>query len=146
MTSLQQLTADIHRLIPLMGSMGIEIVEADGGTAAARIPAAPNVNHFGSMYAGSLFTVAEVLGGVLSYAGLAAEGAVPLVKSVTIDFLRPATTSVLARASLDDDELKDTLARYAEHGKADFELVAEVTDEAGTVVARTRGLYQLRRF
>ena len=38
------------------------------------------------------------------------------------------------------------LAEYAERGKSDFELVAEVTDEAGTVVARTRGLYQLRRF
>ena len=146
MTDLAQTTADIRRIIPVLDALQVEVVELERTSVAARIPAAPNVNHFGTAYAGSLFTVAEVLGGLLPRTSLAAEGAVPLVKSVTIDFLRPATTAVVARTTIEEDEIARVLAEYAERGKADFELVAELTDEEDTVVARTRGVYQLRRF
>ncbi|GEB12024.1 thioesterase domain-containing protein, putative [Pimelobacter simplex] len=145
-TDLQQTTDDIRRIIPVLDAMQVEVVELERTSVAARIPAGPNVNHFGTAYAGSLFTVAEVLGGLLPRTSMAVEGGVPLVKSVTIDFLRPATTAVVARASITEDEIARVLAEYDERGKSDFELVAELTDEAGTVVARTRGLYQLRRF
>lgn len=146
MTDLQETTADIRRIIPVLDAMQVEVVELERTSVAARIPSGPNVNHFGTAYAGSLFTVAEVLGGLLPRTSLAVEGGVPLVKSVTIDFLRPATTAVVARASITEDEIARVLAEYDERGKSDFELVAELTDEAGTVVGRTRGLYQLRRF
>lgn len=145
MSDLQQTTDDIRRIIPVLDAMQVEVVELERTSVAARIPAGPNVNHFGTAYAGSLFTVAEVLGGLLPRTSLAAEGGVPLVKSVTIDFLRPATTAVVARASITEEEIARVLAEYDERGKSDFELVAELTDEAGTVVGRTRGLYQLRR-
>jgi len=145
MTDLEATTADVHRLIPILGAMALEVVELERTSVAARIPAAPNVNHFGVTYAGSLFTVAEVLGGLLPRTSLVAEGGVPLVKRLEIDFLLPATTAVIARATLGEDEIARVLAEYAERGKANFELVTEVTDESGTVVARTRGDYQLRR-
>ena len=145
MSDRQQTTDDIRRIIPVLDAMQVEVVELERTSVAARIPAGPNVNHFGTAYAGSLFTVAEVLGGLLPRTSLAAEGGVPLVKSVTIDFLRPATTAVVARASITEEEIARVLAEYDERGKSDFELVAELTDEAGPVVGRTRGLYQLRR-
>ena len=52
--------------VPILEAMGIRIVEARPGFAAAELPPEPNVNHFGVTYAGSLFSVAEMLGGVLS--------------------------------------------------------------------------------
>ncbi|GAA4810556.1 hypothetical protein GCM10025786_13710 [Nocardioides caeni] len=143
---LQELTADVRRLIPILDAMQVEIIELDRTTAAARIPAGPNVNHFGMAYAGSLFTVAEVLGGLFPRTSLAAEGGVPLVKRMEIDFLRPAATDVVSRTSITEDEIARILSEYDERGKADFELATEVTDTAGTVVAATRGFYQLRRF
>ncbi|WGY01215.1 YiiD C-terminal domain-containing protein [Nocardioides sp. QY071] len=146
MTTPADLTTYVRSMIPIMDAMGVEVVEAGANAVAARLPAGPNVNHFGTAYAGSLFTVAEVLGGLYASTSLSAEGGVPLLKSMTIDFLRPAATDVVSRARLEDDEIQRILAEYAERGKSDFELVAEVTDEEGTVVARTRGLYQLRRF
>jgi thioesterase domain-containing protein len=121
-------------------------VEAERTSVAARLPAGPNVNHFGTTYAGSLFSVAEVLGGLFARTSLVMERGVPLVKSLQIDFRRPATTAVVARATLDEEEIARVLAEAQERGKSDFVLEAEVTDEAGTVVATTRGLYQLRRF
>lgn len=145
MSDLQATTDDIHRLIPVIGAMQIEVVELERTSVAARMPAGPNVNHFGAAYAGSLFTVAEVLGGLLPRTSLAVEGGVPLVKRIEIDFLRPATTDVVARATLGEDEIARVLAEYDERGKSDFVLDVDVTDDHGTVVARTHGTYQLRR-
>ena len=146
MSIVDEVTASVRHLIPIVAAMRVEVIEAEANSVAARLPAAPNVNHFGTAYAGSLFTVAELLGGVFARTSLAAEGGVPLVKRVEIDFLRPAMTDVVSRTTLSDSEIARVLAEYAERGKSDFELLAEVTDEAGTVVARTRGTYQLRRF
>lgn len=133
-------------MIPIFRAMEVEIVEAGRTTVAARLPAGPNSNHFGTTYAGCLFSVAEVLGGVYASTSLALEGAVPLVKQVTIDFLRPATTTVTARSTLSEETIARVLAETEERGKSDFQLETEVTDEQGTVVARTTGTYQLRRF
>ncbi len=133
-------------MIPIFRAMEVEIVEAGRTTVAARLPAGPNSNHFGTTYAGCLFSVAEVLGGVYASTSLALEGAVPLVKQVTIDFLRPATTTVTARSTLSEETIARVLAETEQRGKSDFLLETEVTDEQGTVVARTTGTYQLRRF
>lgn len=133
-------------MIPIFRAMEVEIVEAGRTTVAARLPAGPNSNHFGTTYAGCLFSVAEVLGGVYASTSLVLEGAVPLVKQVTIDFLRPATTTVTARSTLSEETIARVLAETEERGKSDFLLETEVTDEQGTVVARTTGTYQLRRF
>lgn len=142
----EELTAHVRTMIPIFEAMQLEVVEAGRTTVAARLPAGPNGNHFGTTYAGSLFSVAEVLGGIYASTSLVLEGAVPLVKQVTIDFLRPATTDVVARASLTEETIARVLAETEASGKSDFVLETEVSDEQGTVVARTRGLYQLRRF
>lgn len=142
----EEVTAHVRQMIPIFRAMEVEIVEAGRTTVAARLPAGPNSNHFGTTYAGCLFSVAEVLGGVYASTSLVLEGAVPLVKQVTIDFLRPATTTVTARSTLSEETIARVLAETEERGKSDFQLETEVTDEQGTVVARTTGLYQLRRF
>ncbi|MFC5731572.1 MULTISPECIES: YiiD C-terminal domain-containing protein [Nocardioides] len=145
MIDLAELTTDIHRLVPILAAMRVEVVEAERGSVAARLPAGPNVNHVGTSYAGSLFSVAEILGGLFARTSLVMTGAVPIVKSVQIDFRRPATTDVVARATLDEEDITRVLAEARDRGKSDFVLEVEVTDEAGIVVATTRGVYQLRR-
>lgn len=142
----EDVTAHVRQMIPIFRAMEVEIVEAGRTTVAARLPAGPNSNHFGTTYAGCLFSVAEVLGGVYASTSLVLDGAVPLVKQVTIDFLRPATTTVTARSTLSEENIARVLAETEERGKSDFLLETEVTDEQGTVVARTTGTYQLRRF
>lgn len=136
-------TANVHALVPILGAMGLEVLEAAPGRAAARIPAAPNVNHFGVAYAGSLFSVAEMLGGIIG-GFFDVPGAIPLVKRLEIDFTRPAMSAATARATLSDEEISRVQSEASTNGKSNFELVTEVTDEEGTVVARTHGFYQLR--
>src|SRR4051794_14655183 len=140
---LAEATANVHALVPILGAMGLEIIEATPGRAAARIPTGPNVNHFGVAYAGSLFSVAEMLGGVIG-GFFDVPGAIPLVKRVEIDFLRPAMTAATATTTLSEDEHARVQAEATANGKANFELLTEVVGEDGTVVARTHGFYQLR--
>lgn len=136
-------TAQARALIPILGAMGLDVLEVTPHSATARIPAEPNINHFGAMYAGCLFTVAEVLGGLMA-GFMNVPGALPLVKRVEIDFTRPALTAVTARTTLSEDEFDRVQAEAIAEGKSNYELTCEVTDEAGTVVARTRGYYQMR--
>lgn len=136
-------TATARQLIPILGAMGLEVLEVTPNSAVARIPAEPNVNHFGAMYAGCLFTVAEVLGGLMA-GFMEVPGGLPLVKRLEIDFTRPAMTAVTARTTLSEEEFSRVQAEATANGKSNYELICEVTDEAGTVVARTHGYYQMR--
>ena len=137
--------------VPILEAMGIRVVEVRPGHVAAELPPEPNVNHFGVTYAGSLFSVAEMLGGLLSLAtfdldeGGELAGFVPLVKESTIRFRRPALGVVRAAASLSADEVTRVRADALATGKGEFVLEATLTDAAGEVVASTIGTYQVRR-
>ncbi len=130
--------------IPIAHKMGVQVVEARPGFAATTVPAEGNGNHFGVIYAGVLFTVAEVLGGIIPLTTFDATKYFPLVKNLDIQFVAMARSDVRAEAGLDDETIARVEAEAAERGKADFTLEAVVTDADGQTVATTRGLYQLR--
>ncbi|AEV73056.1 uncharacterized protein, possibly involved in aromatic compounds catabolism [Mycolicibacterium rhodesiae NBB3] len=130
--------------IPAADKLGVKAVEARRGFAAATVPLKGNGNHFGVVYAGVEFTVAEILGGIIAIASFDAAKYYPLVKKLDIEFTAAARSDLRAEASLDEDELRRIETEAAEKGKADFVLDAVVRDEAGQTVAVTHGLYQLR--
>ena len=130
--------------IPPVHKMGVRVLEARRGYAAASVPLAGNGNHFGVIYAGVQFTVAEMLGGVIALASFDGAKYYPLVKNVDIKFTGMARSDLRAETSLDEDEIGRIEAEAAEKGKADFTLDAMVKDEAGQTVSITHGLYQLR--
>jgi acyl-coenzyme A thioesterase PaaI-like protein len=134
----------LQALILRAAQMGIRFVDVRPGTVQATVPLEGNSNHFGVMYAGVTFTVAEVLGGALHAATWDVTTHFPLVKSMSIDFTAPGTTPLTARVSLSPAEIERVRAEATPDGKASFVLEAEVTGEDGTVVARTRGDYQIR--
>lgn len=134
----------IESTIPIAHKMGLKVVEARPGFAATTVPAEGNGNHFGVIYAGVLFTVAEILGGIIPLITFDTAKYFPLVKNLDIQFVAMATSDVRAQASLDDETIARVEAEAAERGKADFTLEAVVTDADGQTVATTRGLYQLR--
>jgi thioesterase domain-containing protein len=149
------MTADANQLVPAMNGaiestipiahkMGLKVVEARPGFAATTVPAEGNGNHFGVVYAGVLFTVAEILGGIIPLITFDTAKYFPLVKNLDIRFVAMAKSDVRAQASLDDETIARVEAEAAERGKADFTLEAVVTNADGQTVATTRGLYQLR--
>src|SRR5581483_6859912 len=144
MTLAETMTGAITQTIPIAHKMGIKVVEAGRGRAATTAPFEGNGNHFGVIYAGVLFTVAEILGGVIPLATFDTSKYFPLVKNIDISFVGMARSDLRAEATMDDDEIVRVAAEADEKGKADFTLDAVVKDADGQVVATTHGLYQLR--
>jgi acyl-coenzyme A thioesterase PaaI-like protein len=138
------MNAAMAQTIPPAHAMGVKVVEAGRGHAVASVPMAGNGNHFGVVYAGVQFTVAEVLGGVIALATFDPAKYYPLVKNVDITFTGMARSDLRAESSLAEDEIARIEAEVGEKGKADFVLDAVVEDEAGQTVSVTHGLYQLR--
>jgi acyl-coenzyme A thioesterase PaaI-like protein len=134
----------LESTIPTAHQMGVRVVEARRGYAAATVPVEGNGNHFGVVYAGVQFTVAEILGGVIALSTFDSAKYFPLVKNVDIKFVGMARSELHAQASLDDETIARVKAEAAQRGKADFTLEAVVTDAHDQTVATTRGLYQLR--
>ena len=135
--------------VPILAAMGVRVVEVRPGRAVAELPPEPNVNHFGVTYAGSLFSVAEMLGGVLSLVTFDLEGElagfVPIIKESTIRFRRPAVGVVRASVELAAAEVERVRRGALQSGKGEFVLEARLTDAHGEVVATTVGTYQVRR-
>jgi acyl-coenzyme A thioesterase PaaI-like protein len=140
----EMMNAGMASTIPTAHQMGVQVLEARRGFAAASVPAEGNGNHFGVIYAGVQFTVAEILGGIIALATFDASKYFPLVKNLDIAFRGMATTALRAEASMDEETIARVEAEAAAQGKADYLLDAVVTDAAGAVVATTHGLYQLR--
>ncbi|MEU4341561.1 YiiD C-terminal domain-containing protein [Nocardia sp. NPDC023852] len=130
--------------IPIAHKMGVRAVEVRRGFAATSVPAEGNGNHFGVMYAGVLFTVAEILGGAITVATFDNAAFYPLVKDLHVFFRKPAKTDVRAEATLSEADIARITEEAAANGKSEFTLRAVVTDADGVVVAETEGLYQLR--
>jgi acyl-coenzyme A thioesterase PaaI-like protein len=138
--------AGFAQLIPVAAGMGVRFTELRPGFVRASVPFEGNGNHFGTIYAGVIFTVAEVLGGGMHLATFDPTTHYPLVKKIDIEFLAPGRSDLTATASLDETEVARLRAEAATGAKVPFVLSAEVVGADGTLVARTRGDYQLRPF
>lgn len=130
--------------VPAMYGLGIRVAELQPGHVVGTAPMDGNANHLGSMYAGTLFGLAEMLGGALFAASFDIARFYPTVKDLKIDYVRPATTDVRAETKLDLESIEALKAELEVTGKVQFELDAELTDTTGQVVATTRGTYQIR--
>lgn len=115
------------------------------GRVICRMPFAGNGNHIGTMYAGALFTLAEIPGGALFLTSFDVRRFHPIVKALNLKFLKPAKADVRVEARLDDASIARIEAEASEQGKAEFMLNLELRDETGTLVATSEAVYQLRR-
>ena len=131
--------------IPAVARTGIEILELDRGYVKMKMPFEPNVNHVQIMYAGALFTLAELPGGAIFATSFDATRYYPIVKNMSLRFRRPAKTDVTVEVRLEEKDAAEIAARAERDGKADYEWECQLKDESGEVVAITQNVYQLRR-
>jgi acyl-coenzyme A thioesterase PaaI-like protein len=138
------MNASLEQLIPRAHQMGVHFVEMRPGYVRAELPFEGNGNHFGTIYAGVIFTLAEVLGGAMHWATFDSSTHYPLVRGMSIEFVAPGRGALSASASLDDETIARVKAEAGTDQKAPFELRAEVVGADGIVVATTVGDYQIR--
>lgn len=130
---------------PFIQRTGAKILDLDVGYCKMVMPFEPNINHVGIMYAGALYTLAELPGGPIYMTTFDVKRFYPIVKDMSIHFRRPATTDVTVEVRLDPEEAKRIQDVADAEGKCDFEWDTELKDAKGEVVARTHNVYQLRR-
>ena len=130
--------------IKFVANSGLQVVELRRGYVKCLMPFAGNGNHIGTMYAGALFTLAEIPGGALFLSSFDATKFYPIVKELDLRFLKPAKADVTVEISLDDIHIASLSAQAAEKGKAEFILEGQLKTADGTIVAESRGVYQIR--
>ncbi|WP_161864636.1 PaaI family thioesterase [Pseudomonas yangonensis] len=123
---------------------GLKAEVLEPGFVRLRMPLQGNQNHIGSMYAGALFTLAEIPGGALFLTSFDACRFYPVIKEMNLRFRRPAMGDILVEARLSAEQIAQLEEQASREGKADYLLELQLTDGNGEVVAESRGLYQLR--
>ncbi len=137
------LTKFVGQAIPFATRNGFKVLVVKRGFLKATIPLKPNKNHFNAMYAGALFTVAEIPGGIISMLSFD-ERFYPVLADLKMEFIRVAKTDVTVEFSLSDEELTRLEEETLAEGKSSFVLEGEVKDAEGTVVAKSYANYQVR--
>lgn len=130
-----------HVSIPVLGKMGVEVLEVTPTRVRAKMPLAGNHNHVGTMYAGCLFTLAEFPAGILFVNRVDTKKIAPLVADMKIRFRRPATTDITVDFVMAEEDLQRLHEQTMAEGKASLHSTQQLTDEHGEVVAITEARY-----
>lgn len=130
--------------IPFAPRNGFRVEEVKPGYVRAKIRLKGNKNHFGSLYAGAYFLVAEIPGGVLTLFDLG-PAYTPILKEMTLQFLQPANSDVTVEFSLAPETVAAILADADETGRAKFTLEGKLVDREGNHVATSIAHYRVRK-
>lgn len=89
-----------------------------------------HTNHVNSVYAGSLFVLAEVAGGSMFEVTLGTDKYMPVIYSASIRYKAPVMTEAIIDAMVTDEDVQALKASVAERGrgKVPFQLVITDTD------------------
>ncbi len=124
---------------------GIKVLAMKDRYVKMLMPLEGNVNHVGIMYAGSLFTIGECMGGAIYGVAFDVRRFFPIVKEVTIKFRRPVTTDVTLELDMSEEEADKIQQEAEDAGKADFALDLELKDTNGETVCLVSGIWQIRK-
>jgi acyl-coenzyme A thioesterase PaaI-like protein len=141
----KDLVGYLEKAIGIIDKMEMRILAFRPRSVKIMLPKEPNMNHIGSVYAGSLFSLVDFAGGVLFYASFDYKRYYPILKEVTITFKIPATTDITVEASMTSEQVKRMEKVADEAGKADWLMNLELRDEKGSVCCIAHGNFQMRK-
>jgi len=130
--------------IPFSKRTGIEATKLEKDGIDLKMPLAPNINHIGTMYAGALFTLAEMMGGAVAMVYFMEHQLIPIVTGLNIKYTKMAKSDVTTSHRMTEDEVARIIEDCKTNGKANYTFKLELKDKDGLVVAETEGFYQVR--
>lgn len=137
------LTKFVGQAIPFSTRNGFKVIDVSRGYVKALIPIKKNKNHFNAMYAGALFTVAELPGGIITLLSFD-ERFYPILVDLKMEFIKMAKSDVTVEFRLSEKELKRIERETLAKDKSEFLLEGEIKDLEGNIVARSKASYQVR--
>jgi trans-aconitate 2-methyltransferase len=129
--------------IPISEELAFSVTEASLDEVVITAPLAPNVNHHGTAFGGSISAAAILAGWSLVYVRLEAEGKFPavVIRHSETDYIKPIDGPFRARARLADPEKwTQFLLSLSRRGKARTTINVEVEASQGTA-AYFQGTY-----
>jgi len=129
--------------IPISQGLGISVTEASLDEILIAAPLAPNLNHHGTAFGGSVSAVAILSGWALVYARLEAEGQFPgvVIQYNEIRYLKPLQGVFAARARLaHPGKWTHFLQGLSRHGKARTIVTVDIEGGRG-IAAVFQGTY-----
>lgn len=142
-TTLADITALLHKDLPLTRAMGVQLTQWNGATVALTAPLAPNHNHTDTAFGGSISSLSILAGYTLLFLLLRDRGvhAHLLIQKSTTDFLRPIDTELTATADLPAASLvEDFFAMLAQKRRARLTVESRILAQ-GALAATHTGLY-----
>lgn len=133
----------LHTHIPLAAAMQVEVLQASPEFIALSAPLAPNINHRGTAFGGSIATLATLAGWSLLRVRLDDFQPLPhlVIQRSSIDYLRPIEGSFTAQVAYPTEfDWNDFLLRLTDKGKARLPLSIEVHADA-QLAARMEGVF-----
>ncbi len=134
-----------ENMVEAVKRTGLKVMNLKERYVKLKMPLEGNMNHAQMMYAGSLFCIGEIVGGVIIPASMDRQDCYPLAKSVTIDFLKPATSDVTLELSMSKEEVNRLEKELEELGKSDYKLSIELKDNNEEIVSLIHGTWQVRK-
>lgn len=135
----------LRATVPMLRTMGIEVLAADAGHVRTRLPwSAQNGNHIGTVYAGVLFSFLESTGGALVLVSFDVSRWIPVIVEGSIRYVRPVTTAVEADLRLSPDEIGAVHRALHADPKHRWTLAAHATDDEGRVACEADLVYRFR--
>jgi thioesterase domain-containing protein len=130
-----------HAQIPITRAMEIRVEAYDGQRLILTAPLAPNHNHLGTAFGGSLATVATLAGYGLLWLELGDRTAHVVVRESTISYRRPVRGEIRAICRRPEESAVAAFKKqFAQKGKCRLRL--EVTiEEDGLVAVEFSGIF-----
>jgi thioesterase domain-containing protein len=141
----KELVNYLEKAIKIIEKMGMRILAFQKYSVKIILPKEQNINHIGTVYAGSLFSLADYAGGVLFFATFDMKKYYPILREVTITFKKPGTTDITCEASMSPAQAEQMKSITDETGKADWVLDLELKDGKGDVCSIVHGIFQMRK-
>jgi thioesterase domain-containing protein len=141
----KELVNYLEKAIKIIEKMGMRILDFQKYSVKIILPKEQNINHIGTVYAGSLFSLADYAGGVLFFATFDMKKYYPILREVTITFKKPGTTDITCEASMSPAQAEQMKSITDETGKADWVLDLELKDGKGDVCSIVHGIFQMRK-
>lgn len=134
--------------MPITEALGIEVLAAGANELILAMPLAPNRNHKGTMFAGSLSALATLAGWSTLWLLLREEDAEAhiVIQDASIRYLRPVRTDATAHVQFPDPTARERLlTTFRRRGRARIPLDTAVRDTSGETVAGFRGRYVVHK-
>ena len=134
----------IGMAIPFVSRNGFKVLEVAPGYVKALVPLQGNQNHMKTLYAGAMFLLAEVPGGVIAWFDFG-QRYTPILRDMKMEFIAMCKSDLTVEFRLAAEDIERLKREVDENGKTHFELLGSLCDDSGKLVAKSTARYQLRK-